>query len=96
MDTQIYYVFQNYLTNNPFSQEMSSRWPLSRDSQFKRHFFTRGGGETEDRAKISTSPLFEGLLINDPSKRADMETWARSSVSLSSQVKMKLKSTTST
>ena len=43
---------------------MGLRWPLSRGSQFKFHF-TRGDGETEDRAKVSTSPLFEGLLINN-------------------------------
>ena len=35
------------------------------------------------------------LLINNPSKRGDVETWARSLVSPSSQVKMKLKLTTS-
>ena len=28
-------------------------------------FFPWGGGETEDRAKVSTLPLFEGLLINN-------------------------------
>ena len=27
--------------------------------------FTWDDGETEDRAKVSTSPLFEGLLINN-------------------------------
>ena len=31
------------------------------------------------------------LLINNPSKRDDVETLARSSISLSSQVKMKIK-----
>ena len=35
------------------------------------------------------------LLIDDPLKRGDVETLARSSVSLSSQVKMKFKSTAS-
>ena len=35
------------------------------------------------------------LLINDPSKRGDVETLTRSSVSLSFQVKMKLKLTAS-
>ena len=35
------------------------------------------------------------LLINNPSKRGDVETLARSSISLSSQVKVKLELTAS-
>ena len=53
-----------------FNQQSSSvrnglKVTLSRGSQIKRHFFTWGGGETKDRAKVSMSPLFEGLLINN-------------------------------
>ena len=31
--------------------------------------FTWGGGETEDRASVSTSPLFKELLINNAEPR---------------------------
>ena len=44
---------------------MGLRWPLSRGSQFKLHIFTWGDGKIEDRAKVSTSPLFKGSLINN-------------------------------
>ena len=43
---------------------MGLRWPLSRGSQFKLYFYL-GGGETEDHVKVSTSPLFKGLLVNN-------------------------------
>ena len=43
---------------------MGLRWPLSKGSQFKLHF-SWDGGKTEDRTKVSTSPLFEGFLINN-------------------------------
>ena len=44
---------------------MNLKWPLSRGSQFKLHFFTWGDGETEDRTKVSTSPLLEGSSIDN-------------------------------
>ena len=43
---------------------MGLRWPLSRDSQFKFYFYL-GDEKIEDCAKVSTSPLFEGSLINN-------------------------------
>ena len=43
---------------------MGLRWPLSSGSQFKLYFYW-DDGETEDRAKVFTSPLFEGLLIKN-------------------------------
>ena len=51
---------------------MNLKWPLSRGSQIKRHF-TWGGGETEDRASVSTSPLFKELLINN-TEQQDIST----------------------
>ena len=47
---------------------MGLRWPLSRGSQFKLHF-TWDDGKTEDRVKVSTSPLFEGSLIKNTALR---------------------------
>ena len=47
---------------------MSLRWPLSRGSQFKLHFHL-GWREIEDRASVSTSPLFRELLINNIESR---------------------------
>ena len=41
MDAQIYYVFQNYLTNNPFPLQMDLKWPLSGGSQLKLHLHER-------------------------------------------------------
>ena len=41
---------------------MGLRWPLSRGSQFKLHFYLGWRG---NHAKVSTSPFFEGLLINN-------------------------------
>ena len=35
--------------------------------------FTWNDGKTEDRAKVSTSPLFEGLLINNIELRDILE-----------------------
>ena len=43
---------------------MSLRWPLSRDSQFKFHFYLRWRKNRGSR-QSSTSPLFEGPLINN-------------------------------
>ena len=47
---------------------MGLRWPLSRGSQFKLHFHL-GRREIEDCVKVSTSPLFEELLINNTKLR---------------------------
>ena len=43
---------------------MGLRRSLSRGSRFKLHFYL-GDGETDDRTKVSTSPLSKGLLINN-------------------------------
>ena len=61
---------------------MGLRWPLSRGGQFKLHLYL-GDRKTEDRAKVSTSSLFEGSSINnnelwDNSTRTKcmaMQTW---------------------
>ena len=61
---------------------MGLKWPLSRGSQFKCHFYL-GDGKTEDCAKVFTSPLFEGSSINGNEIRDNlsrtkcmaMQTW---------------------
>ena len=47
---------------------MGLRWPLSRGSQFKLYFHL-DDEKTEDHAKGSISPLFEGSSINNTELR---------------------------
>ena len=52
----------------PYSVKMNLKGPLSRDSQFKSHFYL-GDRKTDDRVKVSMPPLFEGLSINNTETR---------------------------
>ena len=47
---------------------MDLRWPYLEAVKLS-VIFHLGGGETEDRAKVSTSPPFEGLSINKSEPR---------------------------
>ena len=65
---RFYYMFQNYLTNNPLSYEMGLGDPYLEVVNLS-FTFTWDDGETEDRAKVPTSPFFERLLINNSELR---------------------------